>query len=549
MDDNSAHVDEPLTGQSGTVFNSKRGQRLDWPWTVLYLSCLAFAIVGGLATPRNADFNKATPEYLNNAAHCPARGLNLVLQHPSHTEPFDISDFVHHGGIWLLASAGGSLLVGLAFLQMFKHASTAATYATVAFQVCVPLAAGIGGMVMGAHGPAGVALLLAGLGAFTFYLWREQLALCAKLLALSASALTENPGLIGFVIITQIVSAILTLGMLVLTVLAYENGSIVRFPGVAVEEKGPHHMCNDADGQHVPCCMWQPSGWSKAYMTLSALTILWTVLLFGQMRTFVTAGTVAQWYFSPPGARHIKGTTRRMVAYALGPQFGTLCFAAAVLVVVQLIRSAAQEARNKSRDGNGNILMSLVACALECIASATEFLTKFALIFSAIVGAPLIGAGRMAVNLLRRNFLNTVGVGFLPPMIVQLASLSLSVVWGLGLYVAAHLSWTNRVQGNTEAVLLGVLSGGVALVVLSFCGGILLDIVDALYVCYATDRDQSEVTKEDVHDVFSQLPVGAVIEQPDGTRSYGSAADSDSRVTYIAPNEQRARQRDAANFV
>ena len=39
-----------------------------------------------------------------------------------------------------------------------------------------------------------------------------------------------------------------------------------------------------------------------------------------------------------------------------------------------------------------------------------------------------------------------------------------------------------------EAVLTGVLSGGMALVVLSFCAGIILDIVDALFVCYATDR-------------------------------------------------------------
>lgn len=38
-----------------------------------------------------------------------------------------------------------------------------------------------------------------------------------------------------------------------------------------------------------------------------------------------------------------QGTTMRMVRFALGPQFGTLCFASAVLVVVQLIRSAAEQ--------------------------------------------------------------------------------------------------------------------------------------------------------------------------------------------------------------
>ena len=33
----------------------------------------------------------------------------------------------------------------------------------------------------------------------------------------------------------------------------------------------------------------------------------------------------------------------RMVRFALGTQFGTLCFASAVLVVVQMIRSAAEQ--------------------------------------------------------------------------------------------------------------------------------------------------------------------------------------------------------------
>lgn len=535
-------MDEPLTGQGGTVFNSKRGQRLDWPWAIAYLSCLAFAIVGGIWTAfhRNADFfNAIDPVYMDNGRHCPAPGLGGLLQQQQHAEAFDIGDFARNAGTWLAASAAGSLLVGLAFLQLFKHASTAATYATIAFQICVPLIAGVGGLSVGAYGPGGFALLMAGIGALTFYLWREQLALCAKLLALSASALTENPGLIGFVVVTQIVNAILTIGLLVLTLMAYEHGAIVQNSGV---RRGADHMCVDEDEQHTACCMWQPTGWSKAYMSISALTVLWTLLLFGQMRTFVTAGTVAQWYFSPPNARSIKGTTRRMVGYALGQQFGTLCFAAAVLVVVQLIRSAAQEARNRSRDGDGNILMSMLACALECIASVIEFLTKFALIFSAIIGVPLVDAGRKAVDMLRRNMLNTIGVWWLPPMIVQLAAFTLSIVWGLGLYAVAHVSWSSRVNVNMEAGLLGFLAGGMALVVLSFCGGILLDIVDALYVCYATDRDQSEVTKAEVHDVFSQLPVGAVIEQPDGTRLYGSPADNQSRVSYVAPNEQQRQQ-------
>jgi len=228
----------------------------------------------------------------------------------------------------------------------------------------------------------------------------------------------------------------------------------------------------------------------------------------------------------------------RMVRFALGPQFGTLCFASAVLVVVQMIRSAAEQARDSSREEGGNILMSLLACMLECIASAIEFLTKFALIFSAIIGEPLMASGREAVEMLRRNLLKTIGVWWLPPMIVQFAAFTLSVVWGLGLYITSRMAWSHHENGHMEAVLTGILSGGITLVVLSFCAGILLDIVDALFVCYATDRDRSQVTKQEVHEVYSQLPIGAVVEQPDGTRLYGAPADSSSRVRYVPPSEQ-----------
>lgn len=41
-------------------------------------------------------------------------------------------------------------------------------------------------------------------------------------------------------------------------------------------------------------------------------------------------------------------------------------------------------------------------------------------------------------------------------------------------------------------------------------------------------RDRSQVTKQEVHEVYSQLPIGAVVEQPDGTRLYGAPADSSS---------------------
>lgn len=43
------------------------------------------------------------------------------------------------------------------------------------------------------------------------------------------------------------------------------------------------------------------------------------------------------------------------------------------------------QARQSSQEG-GNLLLSLLACVLECIYSLIEYLTRFAIIMSAIIG-------------------------------------------------------------------------------------------------------------------------------------------------------------------
>ncbi len=47
-------------------------------------------------------------------------------------------------------------------------------------------------------------------------------------------------------------------------------------------------------------------------------------------------------------------------------------------------------------------------------------------------------------------------------------------------------------------------------------------IVDAVFVCFALDRDMSACTIVEVHEVVSKLPtVGPLFEQPDGNIAYG----------------------------
>jgi hypothetical protein len=536
-DDTEPLVEETLDGGGDSPFVYERKQT-DTPWGIAYGIFLALAIIGGIysITHRNPEYHKIDRAYMNNPHNCPLDGSNLLQKH--HAEPgsgFNISDFMQHAGTWLILSAVGSLGVGALYLQMFKYAPGAMTRATIAMQIALPLAMGTAGLAAGQWGAGAMGLVLASLAAFVFYLWRNEIVLCAKLLGLSAEALTDNPGIILFVLAAQLVNAIIVIALAAFAMFAYEHGNLVPNP-----TREGRQQCVDHGGQPVPCCAWQPTPQASTYMGLTAVTLLWTVFLFSQMRTFVISGTVAQWYFSPRDSRARQGTTTRSIKYALGPQFGTIAFAGAILTLVDLARSATDQARQSSRDG-GNILMSLLACVLECIYSIIEFLTKFATIFASITGEPLVESGRNVTQLLVRNFLKAVGVWWFPPMVLQMGSLAVSATWGLLLYVCTRFSWAHYDTGKQEAILLGVLAFVMAFIVLSFCSSVLLNIVEALFVCYALDRDRQAVTNPKVHEVYSQLPVGAVIEQPgEGGYAYGrpEAGQGQGRVQYVPPAEQ-----------
>jgi hypothetical protein len=59
-----------------------------------------------------------------------------------------------------------------------------------------------------------------------------------------------------------------------------------------------------------------------------------------------------------------------------------------------------------------------------------------------------------------------------------------------------------------EAAVLGLISFAMSFVVLAFFGSVLLNIVDAVFFCYAVDKDMQAVTRADVHEVFSQVGCG-----------------------------------------
>lgn len=71
--------------------------------------------------------------------------------------------------------------------------------------------------------------------------------------------------------------------------------------------------------------------------------------------------------------------------------------------------------------------------------------------------------------------------------------------------VCAILKGVSDLGVNTYTV--AALAWVLLILVLSFFIHVLDNVIDTVYICFAMDRDREEVYKQDVHEVYVQLPI------------------------------------------
>lgn len=279
-------------------------------------------------------------DYLSDPDNCPLHpGRRLREAGQGEAPAFDVGEFMAQAAGWLGACIALSLLLGAGFLRLFQHLPHLMTRATVMIQVAAPLAVGAGMLGAGQGSASLLPLGLAALSALAFYLWRNEIGLASRLLGVSAHGLAANPHLITTSVLLGVASVAAATPLAAALVLAFMNGDVVPNPARDLAAGG----CYDAAGNPVLCCAWGVDPWVKPAAALGALAMLWTLLLANQVRVYVISGTVAQWYFAPPGALHAtRGTTRRALGHAFGPSFGSLALSSLILTVTEALRNCAE---------------------------------------------------------------------------------------------------------------------------------------------------------------------------------------------------------------
>ena len=104
------------------------------------------------------------------------------------------------------------------------------------------------------------------------------------------------------------------------------------------------------DPDTVLRCEYRLTPTGEAALGACVLMMMWTGLLFTELRGAVVAGSVGHWYYhsadqSPPLSYPSLSSTK----WAFTSQFGSLCFGSLILFILQLIQMIIRSAREQVR--------------------------------------------------------------------------------------------------------------------------------------------------------------------------------------------------------
>jgi len=518
--------EEPFLHSLFYEYRDRPKRDVFWGWA--YLILLGASIAGGVASlvSKDKSFSVLTdPTYLDDPKHCPLPSL-LGAESSFAASPEDAipAYFLQSAGLMVAICLLASFTLSILFILLLKHFPGLLVGLTCGLQVAAPIAVGLMAMYAGNNNVAWVCLAAAAMLALSFYLSLDPLRVVARLLGLSARALQSSPGLLLFSVLLKLTSMLISTLVLASMLLSAASGSVRANP---VRVPAPGGRCVTITGEPVRCCVWEAAPWVAAHMPIASVTLSWTLLLVFEIKVYVVSGAVGQWYFSPVGSSP-KGATRRALGHALGPSFGSLCFGSFILFLVAYIRAVMQ--RFKRQREQAGLVAALMDCLVACVLTAIEQLTKFTTVYMSMTGKSFLSSGSQVVDLLTRNAMDAYNVWWIPPMVLRLTSFILSLCLGYASYFVAYLLWSTSGDADpattyTSAVALGLLVWVTSGLMLAWFSSLLLNVIDAVFVAYAVDRDNRSCMQPEVHQIYQHLPgaggsPGSIVQQPDGGYAY-----------------------------
>ncbi|GLC34155.1 hypothetical protein PLESTB_000843500 [Pleodorina starrii] len=526
-----SYVEAYVPDENAFSYNKCKRPRRDALWTLAYVSLAAITLAGSIPVFLRTDRDTGlySNRFFNNSTSCDVQRYQQVawMYNDAEYDPTFMRRFKAEATVWLPATAGLAALGSAAYLLLFSRFPRTLLGALSLGSLVAGLGLSALSFAAGAL-PAGVVLVACTAGAAGLFLWTGRwVRPLAELMTLAALSLQRNP---------RLVLAALGIKLVGLLVLAYgfaaffsavnygyvsQNWDAVQRFAVG-DENG---FCINAQRERIPCCAFMTHAWAYAYAAAAAVFLLWSAALVLQLRTFAAADTLAQSYFAAAtpaystftiigpqtpagaggggggGAVAASGSVRRALRHCLAASFGSLALAAAALASLRAVRCTS------------GALMRLrgVGRLLRPLALLTASFSRFVPIAAAITGRPFLPAARAVSELLHRNHLPCYGLWWVPSGVLQAAAALLALAWSGLVFL---LTFSSNKQYEPVVLPVSFATAGASFLLmlygLLFTVGLQLDAVHTLYICYAADVDQQQVTRPDVHAVIRQVPSQAL---------------------------------------
>ena len=510
--------------------------RRDVPWTVAYAMCVAFTCAVALVALRSGDLagylDATDPTMMNVRAHCDA-GDSIAPDFASRNataaahalEEVKKLNKAFYGAMY--GTVGFMFAIGAFGLRMFQRYGRRMTWGVLITYLMLVASASLGFFIEGSivSGVACVLLLIFGSTYVITREGREAIESIGTLMTAAGQALAQNPHIFTVTVALALAQMLFASFVLVSTSRLFYNGHLKVNPDKTLRFIGPDAPADESISQcsvvaesageeyFAPCCVWETDSWATPFIILAHLFILWTFALCMEIRTYITGGTVARWYFSDTAALgNFKGATADATKNAFGASYGSLCLCSLFSNIVDTMRWVC------GAEGQHTWFGTLLSPALVLFEKWTIVFTKYTTIRCAMSGERFLEAGRAVCRLMNNTLFSAFTIWSLPSSLLGTLSFMYSGFWSV-LMVAAtssvmrDLDWdavtsVPGLQMYNEAHTKIVIASYVLLIswgILSFLINVACKSMDACFLCFMMDKENGTVSRVHVYNIFEQM--------------------------------------------
>ncbi|GIL73734.1 hypothetical protein Vretifemale_3863 [Volvox reticuliferus] len=231
--------------------------------------------------------------------------------------------------------------------------------------------------------------------------------------------------------------------------------------------------------------------------------LLWTNQVIVGFTCVTIAGSIGQYYWSRGDSANMPAfpvlvALKNTVIYHMG----SICFAAFIIAVIQLIRAALEYLDRKTREIQqqnkfAEWAMCCVKCCMWCLEQIVKFINRNAYIMMAIKGKGYCCAAIQAVKLIVSNALRIAVVNLVGDVLIFFGKVSVAAACGVIAYAMTEAKYYNSPEEHPDTylyspVLVIAISVIIAFAVTEIFFAVYEMAIDTIILAFCEDCDAND---------------------------------------------------------